>query len=123
MICLKNIDEINDKYGRSVGNTLILKVVNVLKDIMSSDTMHIRYSGVRILSICSNTDADSVHNVVERVLNSIKNEAVYINEERVSVDVQILIHTFKKQNNLEKEVQKMVSYIDGMRDTNTIKII
>ena len=41
----------------------------------------------------------------------------------VTLDVQIAMTTFKKQNNLEKEIERMVSYVENMRDVDTIKII
>ncbi|MNO75452.1 diguanylate cyclase [compost metagenome] len=123
MFCLSNLNDINDKYGRTVGNTVLIKTINVIKELVVKDSIHIRYSGKRLLIICPNTDSEALHGMVERLLSGIKNEAVYINEEAIVMDTQIVMHTFKKQNNIEKELQKMVSYLDNMKDVNTIKII
>lgn len=123
MLCMKNLPEVNDKYGRTVGNTLLFKLVNVLKEIVSKDAMNIRFSGTKFIVICPNTEAEAVHGLAERLLTAIKNEVEYVNEDEVKIEIQILLHTYKKQNNIEKEVQKMVSYVDNMKDTNTIKII
>ena len=60
---------------------------------------------------------------MERVLYKIKNEIEYIENDKVNVDTQILIRTLKRQNNIEKELQSMMSYLDYMNAVNTIKII
>ena len=41
----------------------------------------------------------------------------------IVLDVQIAMKTIKKQNNLEKEVSKLVEYVENMKDVDTIKII
>lgn len=123
LICLKNIPEINERYSRNLGNTLILKVANAIKEITSKDSLLVRYSGIRLLVITPNSNAQASHLVMEQVLKRIQSEVEYIGDDKVVVDAQILMHTFKKQNNIEKEIQNMVSYIDHMRAVNTIKII
>lgn len=123
MICLKNLPEINEDYGRKIGNTLLIKAANVIKDTYSNDSSFIRYSGLRLLVITPNSNAEVVQPIAERVINRMKDEFEYSGDTKVLIAPQVLLHTFKKQNNIEKEIQKMVSYIDGMKDINTIKII
>ncbi|MDF2865711.1 MAG: diguanylate cyclase [Clostridia bacterium] len=124
LLCFNNLAEVNSEYDRNVGNAVLAKAVNIIRELVSSETMCIRYSGARIILLMPNSTAETVHATVERMLARIKSDAVEnINNKFVSLNTQILIHTFKKQNNIEREVQKMVSYIDGMRETDTIKII
>lgn len=123
LICMKNIPEINEKYSRNLGNTLIVKVTNSIKDIVSKESILVRYSGLRLLIITPGSNAQIAQSIMEQVLSKIKSEIEYVDDEKVSVDAQILIHTLKKQNNIEKEIQNMVSYIDNMKAVNTIKII
>lgn len=124
LLCFNNLSEINSKYSRDIGNQMLSKSVNIIRDLVSSETMCVRYSGARILLLMPNTTSEAVHGTVERMLGRIKSEASEnINNEYASLTTQVLIHTFKKQNNIEKEVQKMVAYIDAMKETDTIKII
>ena len=60
---------------------------------------------------------------MEKVLTRIRSELEYVDDEKVVLDAQILVHTIKRQSNIEKEIQDMVSYIDEMKQVNTIKII
>jgi len=46
-----------------------------------------------------------------------------VDGKEITIDTQILMHTIKKQSNIEKEVNKMNAYLEGMKEINTIKII
>ena len=123
VICLKNIPEINEKYGRNMGNTMILRAANAIREIVSKTSIIIRYTGIRLVIITPGSNAQVTHEIMERVLYKIKNEIEYIENDKVNVDTQILIRTLKRQNNIEKELQSMMSYLDYMNAVNTIKII
>lgn len=124
LLCFNNLAEINNEFDRNVGNSLLAKAVNIIREFTTADTMCIRYSGARIILLMPNTTAETVHPTIERMLSKIKSDVTENVENRyASVKTQVLIHTFRKQNNIEREVQKMVSYIDAMKETDTIKII
>ncbi|MEG2348481.1 MAG: diguanylate cyclase [Clostridia bacterium] len=123
LICLKNMPDINEEFGRNIGNALLIKVSNALKDILSSDSIFVRYSGIRLLIITPGITSEVLHPIIERALSRLKGEVEYVKDKKVSITSQILMHTFKKQNNIERELQKMVSYIDKMEEIDTIKII
>lgn len=123
VIRLANLPNINDKYGRNVGNLLLVKLANTTKEILGNDNIYIRYSGLRMIVFIKNKTAEGVQPLVELLLSSYKNIYEYVNDDKISIDTQILIHTLKKQNNIEKEIQKTMSYIDWMKNVNTIKII
>lgn len=123
IIALKDLIDINEKYGRNLGNALIIKISNAIKETVTSDAILIRYSGIKLLIINPDSNAEITQPLIERIFNRIKNEVEYINDEKIYVQPQAVIHTVNKQNNIEKELQKMISYIDEMNDINTIKII
>ncbi len=124
LLCFNNLSEINSEYDRNVGNSILAKAVNIMRDLISSETMCIRYSGAKMILLMPNSTAETVHSTIERMLSRIKSEATEsVSNKFVSLNTQVLIHTFKKQNNIEREVQKMVLYIEGMKETDTIKII
>lgn len=123
LVSLKGLPDINEQYNRNIGNTLLIKLANVTKEICSKDTIMIRYSGLRFLIIVPGYTSEKVHPIAERILSRYKTEYVYFEDEMVTLDTQMLLHTFKKQSNIEMEVQKMVSYLDRMKDINTMKII
>lgn len=123
LIKLNNIPEINEKYGRNIGNTLILKMCNEIKNIVSKESVLIRYGGLKFLIITPDSNAQITQPIIERVLHSITNIKEYVEDEEVKIEPSILIHTLQKQNNVEKEIQKMLSYIEKTDASNNIKII
>ena len=119
-----NLSNINNDYSREIGNNLLAKAVMIIKELTGSNAICIRYSGARILILLPNSTAQSIHPSIERMLSRIKNEALEkIEDKYICLESKILIKTLKKQNNIEKEVQNMILYIDNMRETDTIKII
>jgi diguanylate cyclase (GGDEF)-like protein len=123
LICLKNISDINEKYGRNIGNAILTKIVNAIKETVTSDAILIRYSGTKLIIMIPNSINENMQPLIERLFTRFKNEVEYVEDEKVFVEPQALIHTISKQNNIEKEIQKMVSYIEEMTESNTVKII
>lgn len=123
MIELKNVPDINDKYGRNIGNTLILKMCNAIKDIVSKESVLVRYTGLRFLVITPNSNAQIAQPVVERILQIIKSISEYVEDEEIKLESAILTHTLRKQNNIEKEIQKMINYMEKMKNTDSIRIM
>lgn len=123
LIYLSNLPDINEQYSRNLGNTLLLKVTNAIKEIVSKESILIRYSGQILLIITPNSNAQVAQPIMDRVLSKMKSEIEYVDDEKVSLESKIIIHTLKKQNNIEKEIQDMVLFIDKMKTTNTIKVI
>ena len=119
-----NLSTINVEQSREFGNKLLEKAVMIIKELTGSNTICIRYSGARILILIPNSTAQSVHSSIERMLSRIKNEAIeQIDGKYISLETKVIIKTLKKQNNIEKEVQNMVTYVENMREKDTIKII
>lgn len=123
MISLKNIPEINEKYGRNVGNAILIKAANCIKNFVSKNTILIRYSGIRLLLIMPNMSAQAAQPTMERLLAKLNLESEYVGEEKVTLDIQVLLHTVKNQSDMDVEIDKMIDYIERMNSTNTIKII
>lgn len=123
IICLRNLPDINIKYDRKIGNKLLVKVANILKENISQDSVVIRNGGLRLMIISKNTNVDSMGQVLEKILSKIRAESEYYNNEEIKPDIQILMHNTLRQNNVEKEIDKMIKYLDSMTEMNTIKII
>lgn len=123
LICLKNLPEINTRYNRDIGNKVLQKVASIVKEIVPEDSVLVRNSGLRFMIVSKNSNVDSISQVLERVLSRVKSEVEYYNNEEIKPEVQILMHNILRQNSIEKEIDKMVNYLDNMNDKNTIKVI
>lgn len=123
MVCLKNIPDINLKYGRNVGNAVLIKATNCIKNFVNKNIVLIRYSGIKFLIIIPNMLSQASQPMIERLLAKLNLESEYVGDEKITVNSQFLLHTVKNQNDIDFEIEKMVDYIDGMNSVNTIKII
>ena len=123
MVCLKNIPDINLKYGRNVGNAVHIKATNCIKNFVNKNIILIRYSGIKFLIIIPNMSSQASQPMIERLLAKLNLESEYVGDEKITVNSQFLLHTVKNQNDIDFEIEKMVDYIDGMNSVNTIKII
>lgn len=123
MVCLKNIPDINLKYGRNVGNAVLIKATNCIKNFVNKNIILIRYSGIKFLIIIPNMSSQASQPMIERLLAKLNLESEYVGDEKITVNSQFLLHTVKNQNDIDFEIEKMVDYIDGMNSVNTIKII
>ncbi len=123
VVRLDNLPEINEKYGRNIGNLLLVKLANATKEILGEDNIYVRFSGLRFIIFVKNQTAETIQPNIERLLSKYKKIYEYESDKKVKVDTKILIHTLRKQNNLEKEIQKTMSQMDWMKNVNTIKIV
>ena len=123
LIELKNIPKINEVFGRNVGNQLILKMCNAIKDIVSKESVLVRYGGLKFLIITPSSNAQVAQPIIERVLQVIKSISEYVEDDEAKLESTILIHTLQKQNNIEKEIQKMMKYMEKMKNPDTIRIM
>ncbi len=123
IINLRNIPEINDTFGRNLGNMLIVKTANTIKQTVSSDTVLIRYSGIKFLIVFPDSTSEKAQPLVERIMGKIRDEYEYVEDKKVSIEPQSTIHNISRQNNIDKEIQKMIDYMDNMDESGTIRII
>lgn len=123
LVSLSNLPSINDKYSRDLGDRLLDKTAKLFKETMSSDCILIRYTGSRFAAICPGVSSETVHTTIERFSTNAKMIEEMQGSSRVNLDIQILIHTLKKQSNVEKELNKMNTYLEGMEEGSSIKII
>jgi len=123
LLQLANLPDINTAYGREVGNRLVEKAARVMKEVFSSGNIFIRYSGAKFCIVTLGASTENLHGTVERFISTLKMEEEVAGGEKVSLNINAVMHDIKKQSNIDRELNKMANYLEGMTDTNTIKII
>lgn len=118
-----NLPQINDKYGREIGDRLLAKASSALSDMMSKDAILIRHSGGKFCIVAPGATAEMIHPQMERYLSTLRENQEAVGSEQVKLETNIVIHAIKRQSILDKEITKMANYIDGMENNNTIKIL
>ena len=119
-----NLPMINAEYSREIGNTLLSKAINIIKETLGTDMVAVRLTGIKFLIIVLNSDSSTVHKYVERLHTAIiQNAKLLEKKEEVSLDLQVVLHTIFRQGNLDLELSKMSEALNQIKDTNSIKII
>ena len=123
LILLSNLPQINEEYGREVGNKLLENAAKLMQDMFSGENIFIRYSGSKFCIVSPGSTADNMHSTVERFINNVKMQEEMVGQSKVSLNASIVMHNIRKQGNIEREISRMADYVEKMTDTNTIKII
>lgn len=120
---LSNLPNINEEYGREVGNKLLEKAAKLMQEVFSSDNTFVRYSGSKFCIVSPGVSADMLHSTVERYISNLKMQEEVVREQRVSLNISVVMKNIKKQSNIDRELVKMSDYAENMKEINTIKII
>jgi len=123
LISFSGLPSINEQNGREIGDSLLLKATRLLKETIPPENIFIRYTGSRVVVVCPGVSVETIHGTIERFLSSLNYQRENVDGKEIKLDTQILMHTIKKQSNIEKEINKMNAYLEGMKEVNTIKII
>ena len=123
LIQLVNLPEINEEFGREVGNKLVEKAANLMKEVFNEENIFIRYSGSKFCIVSLGASAEQLHGTVERYISNVKMQEENSNGQRVTLDTNAVMSNIRKQSNIDRELNRMSEYVEGMKDMNTIKII
>ena len=81
MFRIINIEEINEKISREIGNQVITEVSNVIKSKMASQYVFVRYMGPKFLIVFSGTEEDSLGDFLSMLKEEIESLKI-VEEER-----------------------------------------
>ena len=135
MFRIANIEEINEKAGRAIGNDIITEISNIVKTKMSSQYIFVRYMGPKFVIVFSGVDESSLEEFIKDVksemedlqiieepeeietIHTIQGRKVKIKEtterKEASPKINFVISTYYKGTGLEKLTKKLEEYIDS----------
>ena len=135
MFRITNIEEINDKYSRKLGNQVIIDISQFIENNISNDYLFIRYMGPKFVIVFSGIDVDSVTTFVTDIksqaeeleislpvnknIEEIEIEAVdrkkKKKEEQIKVKAKLnfVLTTYYKGTGMEEVLKKLEQYIDN----------
>ncbi len=123
LILLSNLPQINEEYGREVGNKLLDKASKLMKEVFDEANIFVRYSGSKFCIVSPGISTDNLHATVERYITNIKMQEEIAEGVRVNLNVSVVMKNIFKQSNIDREISKMADYVEQMTEVNTIKII
>ena len=134
MFRITNLEEINDKYSRKLGNQVVMDISEFIGNNLSNDYMFIRYMGPKFVIVFSGVEIDSVTTFVTDVKNQAEELEISLNkypqveeieieavdrkkkkEEPVKVKAKLnfVLTTYYKGTGMEEVLKKLEQYVDN----------
>jgi diguanylate cyclase (GGDEF)-like protein len=146
MFKIINIEEINEKASRHIGNEVITEISNIVKSKMPAQYVFVRYMGPKFVIVFSGVEESSVEEflkelkkemeeleIVEeaeevqvvKVINGKKVRVKELKEEKsASPKINFVVSTYYKGTGIEQLNKKLEEYLDSAnKDENQINYI
>ena len=117
MFRITNIEEINEKYSRKLGNQVIIKISEFVKNNISKDYLFIRYMGPKFVIVFSGVDTDSVIPFVKEVKNEVEKMEITLEEDKKVEEVALEEIESKKKKDKNKESQMAIPKVNFVLTT------
>lgn len=130
-----NIEEINEKEGRSFGNDIISEVSNVVKSKLPAQYVFVRYMGPKFVVVFSGVNEDSVGEFLKTLKKEIEEIEIVEEEQELKVvkvingkkvrvkelqeaksaspKINFVVSTYYKGTGIEKLNKKLEEYLDS----------
>lgn len=135
MFKIINIEDINEKAGRNIGNDIITEISNIVKTKMAAQYVFVRYMGPKFVIVFSGVEENSVdeflkdlkteieeieiieeaeERTVVKVINGKKVKVRELQEEKsASPELNFVVSTYYKGTGLEQLNKKLEEYLDS----------
>ena len=146
MFRIANIEEINDKYSRKMGNQVIIDISKYIQKNISSEYIFVRYMGPKFVIVFSGVATDSVIDFITNIKtnaeainitleenfqeleledNSKKNvNTKKIKTQKVNAKLNFVVTTYYKGTGMEEVLKKLEQYLDSCdKNENSITSI
>lgn len=146
MFRITNIEEINEKVSRQMGNNIIIEVSNIIKSKMAAQYIFVRYMGPKFMIVFSGVEEGSVEEFLKLLKEEIEGLELVEEEEEIqkiriikgkkvrvreikpkqtaSPKLNFVVSTYYKGTGLEQLNNKLEEYIDNApKDENQINYI
>ena len=137
MFRITNIEEINEKYSRKLGNQVIIEISNLVKNNLSKEYLFIRYMGPKFAIVFSGVDTDAVTGFIADIKNELESTLISLPtnkdieeielepinrknkkkkekvQPKVAPKLNFVITTYYKGTGMEEVLKKLEQYIDN----------
>ena len=142
MFRITNIEEINENYSRKLGNQVITKVSEFVKNNIVQEYIFIRYMGPKFVIVFSGINSEPVIKFVSNIKNEIERKEISLEEEqnieeveleeidrkkktkkkdkkpaKVNAKLNFVLTTYYKGTGMEEVLRKLEQYLDNASKT------
>lgn len=116
MFKITNLEEINHKCSRELGNKVIEKISDYIKSNISDQYVFVRYMGPKFVIVFSGVEINGVAEYINDLKEKIENTKIESEEDEKMAAFPILnftISTYYKGTGLEEILKKQEEYLDN----------
>lgn len=128
MFNITNIDEINEKAGRKIGNETITKVCEHIQNSISEEYLFVRYMGPKFVIVFSGIDTESIVEFIQGIKTNIEDMEIEAVEDGKDIilnpKLNFVATTYYKGTALESLNKKLEEYLnEADKDESDINLI
>ena len=126
MFKIINIQEINKKYSRELGNKVITEISRYVKENLASEYVFVRYMGPKFVIAFSGVDSNSVGDFLNEIKEKIENMKIGLTEEEIEElnkkqqnseevaipKINMVVSSYYKGTALEEVLKRLEEYLD-----------
>lgn len=116
MFKITNLNEINHKYSRELGNYVVEKISEYIKDNISKEYVFVRYMGPKFVIAFSGVEINGVAEYINDLKEKIETTEIALEEneeEKAFPRLNFAISTYYKGTGLEEIFKKQEEYLDN----------
>ena len=116
MFKIINLEEINEKYSRDLGNQVIEEMSDYIKDNIANQYVFVRYMGPKFAIVFSGVEINGVADYINDLKNRIESTKIISEQNKKKVvypKLNFAISTYYKGTGLEEVLKKQEEYLDS----------
>lgn len=115
-VCLfkiTNLEEINETIGRKIGNEILTKVSEKVKQDLSDEYIFVRYMGPKFAIVFSGIEMDAIVSFMSQVKEKVENIKITVDKNKEAIPkINVVLSTYYKGTALEGLTKKLEEYLD-----------
>jgi len=120
MIDLNNFKDINITYGHLVGDFVLIKFVQILKSLISSNDKIYRFKGDVFIIVFNRTSLINAIRSVERIVNKIDKTKLKYKDQIIDINISVGLTKHKKGDDMKSLLKRAE---DALSEAKISKII
>ncbi len=93
--------KVNDIYGHKAGDDALKKIADSIQKSIRVTDMLFRYGGEEFVVLLSNTDSEKAYDVADRILQSVREIDMQIEDEKIALTVSVGMACLNEQDTSE----------------------
>ncbi len=127
MFKIINLEEINQKYSRDLGNQVIEEMSDYIKDNIANQYVFVRYMGPKFVIVFSGVEISGVADYINDLKSKIESKKIISDQNKkkaVYPKLNFAISTYYKGTGLEEVLKKQEEYLDNseLQESNITNI-